>query len=811
MGYKIEKVAVLGSGVMGGGIAALLASLGYEVLMLDIVPFGEPTEEEIKKGITKDSKQWKNKIVQAGLDGITKAKPAALFTKADVERIKIGNFDDDFAKIADCDWIIEVVVERMDIKKQVFAKVAQYRRAGSIVSSNTSGLSINKMAEGLPDEFCEHFLGTHFFNPPRYLKLLEIIPHQKTKKEVIDFMKWFCTEKLGKGVIIAKDTPNFVANRLGVHGMMYAMKLVESGEFTIPEMDTVLGEPMGRPKSALFRTADLVGLDTLYHVAKTVYDGVPDDDERDVFMPPKFMEEMINKKWLGDKTKGGFYKKVKSPEGEQRFVIDPQTVDYVPAPEKLKFDSIKAAKDLPLEERVKAIVYAEDRAGQLAWKVTARGLAYASRRIPEIADDIVTVDNAMKWGFNFEKGPFESWDAIGVRKSVEKMEAEGLKVADWVKEMLAKGYETFYTERNGDTYYYDIKTKDYVKLEKDPKVISLVTLRKQNKVVWENDEATLYDMGDGVLCLEFHNKFMNAIGPDIMEGLEKAAELLETDDRWVGLVIGNEPQKRMPEAFCAGANVGLILMAINSEAWDEIEKMVKRLQDVNMRLKYNPKPVVAALAGLALGGGCEIVLHTNMVVAAVESYIGLVELGVGVIPAGGGTKEMVLRQVECLPADFTGDLLPFARKAFENIAMAKVSTSAKEAIEFKILRPSDRIVPNRDYLLYEAKQTVLGLAKMGFNPGKPRTDIPVAGEGAWAAFSIFARQQHEAGYITEYEIHLATQLARIITGGAVAEGTKVSEQYLLDLERKIFVELCKQEKTKERIMHFVMYKKPLRN
>jgi len=814
MGYKIDKVAVLGSGVMGGGIAALLASLGYDVLLLDIAPFGEPTEDDIKKGLKKESKQWKNKIVQAGFDGIAKARPAALFTKSDIERIKIGNFDDDFAKIADCDWIIEVVVERMDIKKQVFTKVAKYRKPGSIVTSNTSGLSIAGMAEGQSEEFCQHFLVTHFFNPPRYLKLLEIVPHPKTKEEVLDFMKWFCSEKLGKGVIIAKDTPNFVANRLGVHGIMYTMKLVEAGGFTIPEVDAVLGEPMGRPKSASFRTADMVGLDTLYHVAKTVYDGVPDDDERDVFMPPKFMQELVNRKWLGDKTKGGFYKKVKGgPEGEQRFFFDVQKMDYAPAPEKVKFDSIKAVKELPLAERIKSLTYAEDKAGQLAWKVNARSLAYTSRRVPEIADDIVTVDNAMKWGFNFEMGPFEAWDAAGVRKSVEKMEAEGLKVAGWVKEMLAKGHETFYTERNGELYYYGVHKKDYVKYEGDPKVITLSKLRKQNKVVWENEEASIYDMGDGVLCLEFHNKFMNAIGPDIMEGMEKAAEMLETDtaNRWTGLVIGNEPSKKMPEAFCAGANVGLILMAINSEAWDEVEKMVKRLQDVNMRLKYGPKPVVAALAGLALGGGCEIVCHTNLVVAAVESYIGLVELGVGVIPAGGGTKEMTLRQVENLPADYSGNMLPFAQKAFENIALARVATSAKEAIEFKILRPTDKIVPNRDYLLYEAKQAVLGLHNMGYDPGKPRTDILVAGEGAWAAFSIFARQQSEAGYVTEYEIHLATQVARVITGGAVAEGTKVSEQYLLDLERKVFVDLCRQEKTKERIMHFVMYKKPLRN
>lgn len=811
MKYKIEKVAVLGSGVMGRGIAALLAGFGYDVLMLDIVPPGEPTEEEIKKGVTKDSKQWRNKLVQSALDGLAQSRPPALFSKSDLQRIEIGNFEDDFEKIRNCDWIIEAIVERMDIKKQLFAKVAQYRRPGSIVSTNTSGLSINKMVEGLPDEFCEHFLGTHFFNPPRYMKLLEIIPCNKTKKEVLEFMKWFCTEKLGKGVIIAKDTPNFVANRLGVHGIMYAMRLVEMGEFAISEMDTVLGEPMGRPKSALFRTADLVGLDTLYHVSKTVYDNAPDDEERDIFKPPSFLDEMIKKGWLGDKTKGGFYKREKKEGKEERLVLNPKTVSYETAPEKVEFESLNKFKKLALEERLPGIVYSDDKAGKLAWNFTARTLAYASRRIPEIADDIVTVDNAMKWGFNFEKGPFETWDIIGVRKSVEKMEKEGIKVADWVKEMLAKGCESFYIERDGDTYYYDINKKDYVKLERDPKIISLTVLRKQGKVVWENEEATIYDMGDGVLCLEFHNRYMNAIGPDILDGMEKAMELLETDDRWVGLVIGNEPQKRIPEAFSAGANVGLILMAINSEAWDEIERIVRRFQNINMRVKYSPKPVVAAVAGLALGGGCEIVLHTNMVVASPESYLGLVELGVGLIPAGGGTKEMVLRQVENLPSDFSGDLMPFARKAFENIALAKVSSSAKEAIEMKILRPTDRIVPNRDYLLYEAKQTVLGLVKMGYNPGKPRDDIPVGGETAWAAFSLFARQQNQAGYITEYEVYLASQLARIITGGVVFEGTRVSEQHLLDLECKIFVELCKQQKTKERIMHFVMHKKPLRN
>lgn len=810
MKYKIEKVAVLGSGVMGRGIAALLAGLDFDVLMLDIVPPGEPSSEEIKKGITKESKEWRNKIVQSAIDALLQSRPPALISKSDVEKIKIGNFEDDFDKIRDADWIIEAVVERMDIKRQLFAKVAQYRKPGSIVSSNTSGLSINGMVEGLPDEFCEHFLGTHFFNPPRYMKLLEIIPCKKTKKEVLDFMKWFCTEKLGKGVIMAKDTPNFVANRLGVHGIMYAMKLVESGEFSVSEMDTVLGEPMGRPKSALFRTADLVGLDTLYHVTKTVYDGAPQDEERDVFKPPVFLEEMIKKGWLGDKSKGGFYKKEKKGDGERRLVLNPKSLEYETAPEKVEFESLSKFKKLPLEERLKRIVYADDRAGQLAWKFTARTLAYASRRIPEIADDIVTVDNAMKWGFNFEKGPFEVWDIIGVRKSVERMEAEGIKVADWVKKMLAKGYESFYVERNGDLYYYDVSKEDYVKLEKDPKIISLVTLRKQGKVVWENEETTIYDMGDGVLCLEFHNRYMNAIGPDILDGMEKALQLLE-DDKWVGLVIGHEPQKRMPEAFCAGANVGLILMAINSEAWDEINKMAKRLQDVNMRMKYNPKPVVAALAGLALGGGCEIILHMQMVVASIETYAGLVELGVGVIPAGGGTKEMVLRYVENLPSDYSGDLMPFARKAFENIALARVSSSAKEAVELRFLRPTDKIVANRDYLLYEAKQAVLALSRLGNTSRRPRNDIPVVGESGWAAFHLFARQQHQAGFITEYEVHLATQLAKVISGGKVAPGTKVSEQYLLDLEREVFVELCKQPKTKERIMHFVMHKKPLRN
>jgi len=806
MGYKIDKVAVLGAGVMGSGIAALLASLGYDVLLLDIVPFGEPSEKEIAKGITKDSKAWRNKLSEAGLKGALKAKPAAFYTKGDASRVTTGNFDDDFEKIADCDWVIEVVIERLDIKKQVFEKVEKYRKPGCIVSTNTSGLSIHAMTEGRSDEFCEHFLGTHFFNPPRYLRLLEIVPHEKTKPEVLDFMKWFCTERLGKGVIIAKDTPNFVANRIGVHGMMYVMSLVERGEFSIPEVDTVMGKPMGRPKTASFKTADLVGLDTLYHVAKTVYDTVPDDEERDVFSPPKYLEDMIEKKWLGNKTKGGFYKKEKVEGETKRYVLDVSKMEYVPL-EKIRFDSIGQAKKISdLGERVKFIVNAEDKAGQLAWKVTARSLAYTSRRIPEIADDIVTVDRAMKWGFNFEAGPFEGWDAIGVRESVERMEADGLVVADWVKEMLDKGFETFYTEKDGSTYYYDLNKKDYVKLEEDPKAIKLETLRKKNKVVWENDEATLYDMGDGVLCLEFHNEFMNAIGPDIIEGMNEAAELLETEDKWVGLVIGNESP-----AFSAGANVGIILMAINSEQWDQVEGIVKQFQDVNMRLKYGPKPVVAALAGIAVGGGCEITMHANRVVANPESYIGLVELGVGVIPAGGGTKEMVLRQVEHLLPDFNGDLLPFAGKAFENIAMAKVATSAKEAVDFGILRKSDRLVPNRDYLLYEAKQAVLGLIKEGYEPGKPKTDIPVAGEYAWGAFALFAQQQSEAGYVTEYEVFMAKQLAKVISGGAVREGTKVSEQYLLDLEREIFVLLCQQEKTKERIMHFVMNKKPLRN
>ncbi|MDP8225737.1 MAG: 3-hydroxyacyl-CoA dehydrogenase/enoyl-CoA hydratase family protein [Candidatus Lernaella stagnicola] len=796
MSREIRKAAVLGSGVMGSAIAAHLAGNGIPVVMLDIVPFPDMLSEGEKAKVETD-KKIRNKLAAQSLKAALKVKPPAFYSKKDAALIEIGNFDDDFEKIADCDWIIEVVVERMDIKKMIMGKIDQYRKKGSIVSSNTSGLSVDTMVSDCSEEMQQHFLGTHFFNPVRFMKLLEIIPHPKTNEEVLAFMEAFCKERLGKGVIWAKDTPNFVANRIGVHGMMATMKAMADMDYRIDEVDAIVGPPLGRPKTAAFKTADLVGLDTLHHVAMTVVNNCPDDESLEAFRPPGFLDQMVEKKMLGNKTRGGFYKRV----GKQRLVLDWKTMEYVDA-ERPTFDSIKAAKGKGgLEARVKHIVYSDDRAGQFAWRVAVEGLLYTARRVPEIADAILEIDRGMKWGFNWRLGPFETWDAIGVRESVERMQAEGHEIPENILAMLENGNETFYKTEDGKKFQYDLVNHTYVEIPKDPQIIILP--EDSAGEVWKNDGATLWDMGDGVICCEFHTK-MNAIDQEIIDGLHKMVDLLEEGQFEAG-VVGNHADN-----FSVGANVFMILMAMNQGQSEMVEKLAYELQRANMRMKYCKRPVVTAPAGMALGGGCEVTLHGQRVVAAAETYIGLVEVGVGVIPAGGGTKEMVLRTVEGRRAAGTA-ILPFAQKAFENIAMAKVAVGMKDAVDNMILRPTDVMVPNRDLLLHRAKEVALGLAEAGFDPGLPRTDIPVGGESTRAAFTVAAKSMRDSGWISDYDVFIATKIAYIIGGGDRWEGQKISEWELLDMEREAFMSLLGEDKTKERIAYMLQNNKPLRN
>ena len=800
---QIQKAAVLGAGVMGSGIAAHIANAGIPCHLLDIVP-KEPNEEEKKRGLTVKSPEVRNRFAVTGLQNALNARPAAFFSKKNAELVTTGNFEDNMDWLSECDLIIEVIIENLKIKQDLFKRVAQVRKPGSIVTSNTSGISVTAMVEGLDEEFQSHFCVTHFFNPPRYMKLLEIVPHPKTTKEVLATVERFCAYTLGKGVVYAKNTPNFVANRIGVEGMMYAMHLMTTEGYRIDEVDAISGPALGRPKTASFKTADLVGLDTLFHVSKNVYENTPNDERREVFKMPDFVSRMVEKGWLGNKTKGGFYKKEKGPGGKEvRKVLDYNTMEYVET-QKVDFPSLKAAKGIEDEaERIKSVVYADDRAGQFAWKITAESLVYSARRIPEICDTIVEIDSGMKWGFNFKLGPFEVWDTIGVRESVERMKKEGIAVPASVDEMLKAGKESFYLKKEDGTYYYDFVKKDYVMFRENPDIILLPSLKERKKVVASNSGATLVDIGGGVACLEFHTK-MNSVDNDIIEMMNKSVDIVSRD--FEGLVIANHADN-----FSVGANIFLILIAAQNKDFAQIEKVVKDFQDANMRLRYSPKPVVVAPAGMALGGGCEITMHGDRVQACGETYIGLVEVGVGLIPAGGGCKELVKRMVEGIPGEPPDNLLPFAQKAFEMIALAKVATSAQEAMEWGILKPTDGITTNRDFLIQDAKNVVLGMVKAGYRQPRLWNDIPVAGEDAAGAFRVYVQGMRHGGYATEYDLVVASKLAGVLTGGDVSSGTRVSEQYLLDLEREVFLSLCGDERTQARMQHMLMYNKPLRN
>ncbi len=810
MKRKIRKVAVLGAGVMGSGIAAHLANADIPTYLLDIVP-KELSKEDEKKGLTNKSPAFRNKLAAMGIENALKASPAAFYVPEDARLITPGNFEDHMHWLSDADWIIEVVMENLEIKKKLFKKVEEVRKPGAIVSTNTSGISINKMSEELSPEFREHFLGTHFFNPPRYMRLIELIKGKYTKKEIFSFMTDFCERRLGKGIVFAKDTPSFIANRIGVYGMITIMRTMLEDGYTIEEVDAITGPVMGRPKSATFRTADLVGLDVFTHVAKNVYDNVEDEKEKKKFTLPELIAKMVKMNLLGEKVKQGFYKKVRTKEGSEVHSLDYNTMDYVPRKE-LELpvlDDLKRVKGLA--NKLKTLVYSEDRAGRFAWKVVKDVLLYSAGKIPEIADDILKVDEAMKWGFNWELGPFATWDAIGVKKSVERMEKEGEKIPENVKKMLLSGRERFFGERDGKLRYFDFVKSDYEEVEEKPQIILLPSLKERKKLIKSNSEASLVDMGDGVACLEFHSPG-NSIGTELTEMMSYS--IGEIEENFEGLVIGNHGRN-----FCVGANLMLLLMAAQNQQWDQIRLMVQKLQGALMRVKCSEKPVVAAPSGMALGGGCEICMAARRVRAYVESYIGLVEVGVGLIPAAGGCKELLLRNIEwaplvvpsASPAGSPPDLVPYVARTFETIAMAKVATSAKDAQRLGYLRREDRFTMNQDYLLHDAKETVLAMVKEGYSPLRPKDDIRVTGRTGRALLELSVYTMKQGGYITDYDAHIGKKLAYVLTGGDVDQNTLVSEKYLLELEMEVFISLCGEKKSQDRMRHMLQTNKPLRN
>ena len=802
MGIRIKRAAVLGAGVMGQGIAAHLANAGIPSYLFDIAP-GELTEAEVAAGLSLEDRKVRNRIADAGIAAMKKSKPALLYRPDLAAMVTPCNYEDDLDKLGECDWIVEVVVERMDIKQRVFAMVDEHRRPGSVVSSNTSGLSAEAMAEGRSDDFRSHFMVTHFFNPVRYMRLLEMVPISDTDPGAFADMADFGENVLGKGVVYCKDTPNFIANRIGTFGMASVFHWMKEYGLGVAEVDVVFGPAMGRPKSAVFRTVDIVGLDTMAHVFATIGEGCPDDPWRDRFVVPGEMQALIADGRLGGKTGAGFYKKVRGEQGSTILSLDLDTLDYVDAG-KLRLASVGAARKVEdVGAKIGAMTAFDDDHGRFAWKVTAESCIYALELLGEIADDIVNVDRAMRWGFNYELGPFETWDAIGVAESVERMRAEGMVVPEAVDRLIEVGEGIWYVKRDGVAHFWDVGAEEYLPVPVSEDAIFLTTLAEEGKVLAESVGATLYEMGDGVGCVAFHTK-MNAIDNTILEVIATGCDMVDAGGL-VGLVVGNEATN-----FSVGANVGLIGMLAMSQDWDQIDQAVRVIQDTFMRMKYCDGPVVVAPRGLALGGGCEAVMHGDSVRAAAESYLGLVELGVGVIPAGGGCKEMAFRYYGSVPEGVRVDLFPFMEKAFMTVGTATVATSAEEAKSYGFLRRTDRITLNPDAVLADAKADVLAMVQMGYQPPIPRT-VPVPGSTGIAALKVGVHGMRQGGYLSEYDEHLGTVLATVLCGGDVPAGTMLSEQDFLDLEREAFVGLCKEQRTIERILHMLETGKPLRN
>jgi len=803
MTLRIQKAAVLGAGTMGARIAAHFVNAGLSCLLLDIVPKDAETA-------------GRNKIVAAGLEAAKKSKPAAFFTPTLASRISIGNFEDDLPRIADADWIIEAVAENLEIKRSLLAKVAQHRKPESIVTTNTSGLPVHLIAEGLPEEFQRHWAGTHFFNPPRYMKLVEVIPGPKTLPGVLDILSDFCDRRLGKGVVFAKDTPNFIANRIGTFSMLNALRLMSTLGMTIEEVDACTGPAVGWPKSATFRTADIVGLDVLMHVVRNIYETAPDDESREAYKVPGLVEEMAKRNWLGDKTGQGFYKRLKG-EGEREILtLDVNTMEYRPR-QKAKFASIETGKTIEdTQQRLRTLLQPlfegqkADKAQQFIWGGLSEMCLYAGRRMPEISDHIVDVDRAMRWGFAWELGPFEMVDAIGLTTFAEQVKRESRALPAIFEKALASGRKGFYESHRGETSVFDLASGKMRKVEEPAGILILKSLKEAGRELERNSGASLLDLGDGVLCCEFHTK-MNAIGADLIAMIHRGLKRLETD--FEAMVIANQATN-----FSVGANLMLVLVGAQEQEWDELHMAVKQFQNINLAVKYAPKPVVAAPQGLALGGGCEISLHAAKTHAAAEAYIGLVETGVGLIPGGGGTKEMLIRGNERAGSGEDLDFFHALRPIFENIAMAKVGTSAEEGRELGYLRREDAVSLNRDRVVADAKQTALGLARSGWKPaaaswqeGAQTTQIKVLGESFLSAAKMAIHLMVRGGYASDYDAHVARKLANILAGGALTSPQTVSEQYVLDLEREAFVSLCGERKTQERIAHTLKTGKPLRN
>ena len=798
--FNIQKAAVLGSGIMGSRIACHFANIGLEVLLLDIVP-REPNEAEQKKGLTLDSPPVRNRIVNDSFQTAVKSRPAPLYDESFASRVTLGNFDDDLAKIADYDWVIEVVVENLDIKKQLFEKVEQHRKPGTLITTNTSGIPINLMLEGRSEDFQKYFCGTHFFNPPRYLRLLEVIPSSKTDPAVIDFFMHYGDLYLGKETVLCKDTPAFIANRIGIYSILSAMHTIEKMELSVGEVDSLTGPIIGRPKSATFRTMDVVGLDTTVNVANNLFGALDRDEARDAFQLPGIVKELYDRKWLGDKSGQGYYKKSKDAQGNSVIQeLDFKTYEYKDRT-KAKFPALELAKPRDdIKERIKILLGAQDKAGEFYRAHFYDVFTYCTNRIPEIADELYRIDQAVCAGFGWEYGPFETWDMLGVKKTLEKMKEGGYQPNQWVQEMLDSEAESFYKAEDGKRMYYDIDSKKYKVIPGTDEFILLDTLR-ENKIIWSNDGANIFDLGDGVLGVEFRTK-MNTLGAGPVEAINRAIDMAEKD--YVGVVIGNEGQN-----FSAGANLAMLFMYAVEQEFDEVDMMIRQFQNTIMRVRHSAIPVVVAPHGMTLGGGCEMTMHADQVQASAESYIGLVEVGVGLIPAGGGTKEMTLRVSDSLEE---GDIeLNTLQNAFMNIATAKVSTSAEEARGLHYLRERDRITMNQDRLLADAKESVLALAEQGYSQPVHRQDIKVQGKSGMAMFLAGVYGMHQGRYISDHDKKIAEKIAYVMCGGELSYPQRVSEQYLLDLEREAFLSLSGEKKTLERIQSLLQGGKPLRN
>ena len=798
---RIKKVAVLGSGVMGSRIACHFANIGLEVLLLDIVP-RELNDTEKAKNLTLEDKSVRNRIVNDAFTAAIKSSPAPLYSKKFANRISLGNFDDNLSEIAEADWVIEVVVERLDIKKVVFEKVEKFRKEGTIISSNTSGIPIESMLEGRSDDFKTNFLGTHFFNPPRYLELLEIIPSSKTNPELVEFMLDYGRKYLGKKTVLAKDTPAFIANRIGVFSIMSLFHTVEKMGLTVEEVDKLTGPVLGRPKSATFRTCDVVGLDTLVHVANGVAENCPNDEKKSAFEIPSYVKHMVEQNWLGSKSGQGFYKKVKGADGKSEILsLDLKTLEYK-TQDKVKFDSIGKAREIDdLAEKTRVLFNHKDKGGDFYRTTFTDLFSYVSFRIPEISDELFRIDDGVKAGFGWQLGPFESWDALGVSTVLAKMKESGKAVAPWVEEMIAAGNNSFYKIENGSRLYYDIPTKTYKAIPGTENLVMLDNLRAEH-TVWKNNDATIIDLGEGILNLEFHSK-MNTIGAGTINAINKAIDLAEKE--YEGLVVYNTGGN-----FSAGANVGMIFMMAVEQEYDELNFAIKQFQNTMMRVRYSSIPVVVATHQMALGGGCELSMHADKVIAHAETYMGLVEFGVGVIPGGGGSKEFALRLSDELK---DGDIrINTFRERFLTIGQAQVATSGEEAFELGYLRRGvDEVIVSRELQLTRAKKAALELVEKGYTKPIERTDIKVLGQEALGIVYVGANSMKSGKYISEHDQLISEKLGYVLAGGDLSEITEVSERYLLDLERKAFVELCAKKKTLQRLQSMITKGKVLRN